>query len=370
MKKKVLLSIIVPLLMASIVGCSKEEKKEKPHLTYGSETQASLSTLKELSNSELLVKTRDENEVFLLAVHQGEYSEDCLCWATFKDVIVNYMNLNNRLVYVYNAQNQDDSLKNLHIEKIEQSTPYLYVFNGEEKLATFSYSNQKDRKLFEDRSATTMKQKVDEVVDKPLMYFISPEEVESAANKNKNGFLVLYIRRGCGDCKYVLPNVIIPYIYTHELAFSIHIVDLQDLYDLQNKPETSGMPYDGMKDRCQLSENGNETFGYGKGVVPTMHYYRQGVLSDASVYFNDEVAQKEDGSYYISNSFYSEERLTSLKYAEFVENNILKGMSLPVEDVIKTESGYMFWSQEKAAQYHTPLLNAFLDLYSSFALPA
>ena len=124
MKKKVLLSIIVPLLMASIVGCSKEQK-EKPHLTYGSETQASLSTLKELSNTELLVKTRDEKEVFLLAVHQGEYSEDCLCWATFKDVIVNYMNLNNRLVYVYNAQNQDDTLKNLHIEKIEQSMSIL-----------------------------------------------------------------------------------------------------------------------------------------------------------------------------------------------------------------------------------------------------
>lgn len=369
MKKKLLLSVIVPLLFASLVGCTSEQK-EKPRLTYGSEVSVSLSSLKELNNAELLVKARDEKEVFLLAVHQGEYSEDCLCWATFKDVIVNYMNYFNRIVYVYNAQNQDDSLKNLHIEKLEQSTPYLYVFNGEEKLVCFSYSNQKDRVLFEDRKGNALKERVDRVVDKPVLYYMDPEAVESEANKNKNGFLVLYIRRGCGDCKYVLPNVIIPYINSHDLITDIHLVDLQDLYDIQNNPETSGMPYDAMKDRCQLSEDGNETYGYGKGVVPTIHYYHQGILSDASVFFNDEVSQKEDGSYYISNSFYSEERLTSLNYLDNVQTKVLKGMILSEEDVIKTESGYMFWAQEKAAQYHTPLLLSFLDLYTSFELSA
>ena len=118
-----------------------------------------------------------------------------------------------------------------------------------------------------------------------------------------------------------------------------------------------------MKDICQLSEDGSKTFGYGKGVVPTLQFYLAGSLSDACVFFNDEVAQKEDGSYYISNSFYSEERLTSLKYLDNVENKVLKGMAIPEEDVVKTESGYMFWSQEKAASYHTPLLISFLDTY-------
>ena len=363
MKKKVLLSVIVPLLMASMVGCSKEEEKEKPHLTYGSEMQVDVSSLKELSNDELLVKTRDEKEVFLLAVYQGEYSKDCLCWATFKNVIVYYSNYFNRIVYLYNAQNQDDSLKNLHIEKLEQSTPYLYIFNGEEKLASFSYNNQKDRAIFEDRKGNTMKERVNQIVDKPLMYYIYPEEVQHNSIKYHSSWLVLYIRRGCGDCKYVLPNVIIPYINSHKLDIGIRIVDLQDLYDLQKQEGTEGLPYDSMKDICQLSEEGSQTFGYGKGVVPTLQFYLTGSLSDACVFFNDEVAQKEDGSYYISNSFYSEERLTSLKYLDNVDNKVLKGMTIPEEDVIKTESGYMFWAQEKAAQYHTPLLTAFLDAY-------
>jgi len=361
MKNKALLLLIGGLLFSSLVGCKKQESKI--HLTYGSEMQVNLSNLKELSNDELLVKTRDEKEVFLLAVYQGEYSTDCLCWTTFKNVIVNYMNHFNRLVYLYNAQNQNESLKQLKIEKIDQSTPYLYIFNGEEKLASFTYNSVKDRDLFTDTKGEAFKQKVDRVVNKPLIHYIHPEEVEHNSIKYHSSWIVLFIRRGCGDCKYVLPNVIIPYIYSHNLDIGIKLVDLQDLYDLQNEPTTSGLPYDGMKDRCQLSEDSNETFGYGKGVVPTIQYYEEGSLKDASVFFNDEVAQKEDGSYYISNSFYSEERLTSLHYLDNVETKVLKGMSLPNEDVIKTESGYMFWSQEKAASYHTPLLISFLDTY-------
>lgn len=357
MKNKALLLIITSILFASLTACKKEVNKI--HLTYGTEMQVNLSNLKELSNDELLVKVRDEKEVFLLATYQGDYSEDCLCWATFKDVLVNYMNYSNRLVYIFNAQEQDESLKHLKIEKLNQSTPYLYVFNGDKKLASFSYNNAKDRKIFEDRKAEAIKERVNNVVDSPLLYYIHPEMV----NENKDNSIVLFMRSGCGDCKYVLPNVIIPYLYSHERVLKIRVVDLQYLYDLQNEPTTSGMPYDGMKDRLQLSEESNETFGYGKGVVPTMHYYERGSLSDATVFFNDEVNKKEDGSYYISNSFYSEERLTSLKYLDTVETKVLKGMILNKEDVIETENGYMFWSQEKAASYHTPLLISFLDTY-------
>ena len=360
-KNKALLLIISALLFSSLTGCQKEE--DKIHLTYGTEMQVNSSSLKELNNDELLAKARDEKEVFLLATYQGQYSEDCLCWETFKDVIVKYMNYHNRLIYIFNAQNQSDSLKNLGIEKIDQSTPYLYIFNGEKKLSSFSYNNSKDKAIFEDRKANAIKERVDKVVDKPLIYYIHPEDVQHNVIKNHSDLVVLFIRRGCGDCKYVLPNVIIPYIYSHKLDIGIRLVDLQDLYDLQNSSESTGFPYDEMKDICQLSEDYSKEYGYGRGVVPTIQYYKEGSLFDASVFFNDEVSQKEDGSFYVSNSFYSEERLTSLHYLDNAQNKVLKGMSLPSDDVITTDKGYMFWSQEKAALYHTPLLTAFLDTY-------
>ena len=357
MKYKTLLLISASLLLTSLTACNKDVNKVR--LTYGTEMNVNLSNLKELSNDELLVKARDEKEVFLLATYQGEYSTDCLCWATFKDVLINYMNHFNNLVYIYNAQNQDESIKHLKIEKVNQSTPYLYIFNGENKLASFSYNNVKDKAIFEDQKGEKLKEKVDKLVNKPLLYYIHPETVET----NRSDLLVLFMRSGCNDCKYVLPNVIIPYINSHKLDVGIRLVDLQDLYNLQNEPTTSAMPYDAMKDRCQLAEDSNETYGYLKGVVPTMQYYKDGELNDASIFFNDEISQKEDGSYYISNSFYSEERLTSLHYLDNVETKVLKGMSLNNEDVIVTEKGYMFWVQEKAALYHTPLLISFLDTY-------
>ena len=69
------------------------------------------------------------------------------------------------------------------------------------------------------------------------------------------------------------------------------------------------------------------------------------------------------GNYYISNSFYDEDRLTSISYASKIDNNVLLGMKLPKEDVVTTSTGYAFWAQEKAAKYHDPLFKAFLDTY-------
>ena len=137
---------------------------------------------------------------------------------------------------------------------------------------------------------------------------------------------------------------------------------MQPYYDQQNEATSSSMVYDQMKKSYKLTAEASPEFGFANGVVPTFHYYEKGVLKDASVYFNDEIAQKEDGSYYISDSFYSEERLTSIKYANNVEHNVLMCMNLPNEDVLSYE-GNFYWSQEKAAAYHTPLLKAFLDLY-------
>ena len=368
MKNKVLFALIIPLLSCSLIGCSKQD--ERVLLTYGTEIQQNLVTLKEVNNDELYDKAFNEKEVFLLAVYQGGYSEDCLCWSTYQDVIVNYMNSNHELVYVYDAQKQDDSLKDLKITKYEDSAPSLYIFKGQEQITSFTYKKSQDKAIFEDRKGEAMKERVHKYANKPLLYYVSLEFVLDNKSTHHKSIAVLYVRRGCGDCKYVLPNVVIPYINSNNNVNPIYIVDLQDLYDLQNKGETSGMPYDAIKNRLELTESSNKTFGYRGGVVPTIQYYEKGVLSDASVFFNDEVSQKEDGSYYISDSFYSEERLTSIKYAKYIDNNVLKGMDINKEDVITTATGYTYWSQEKAAKYHAPLFQSFIEYYCSFILPA
>ena len=91
MMKKSLCLLTVILTLPFLSSCQKEKVIEKVYLTYGTCIETRISDLPELDNDTLLEKTRSD-EVFLLAVNQGEYSENCLCWSTFLNVIEKYVN--------------------------------------------------------------------------------------------------------------------------------------------------------------------------------------------------------------------------------------------------------------------------------------
>ena len=360
MKKSLLKFLLLPLVFGSLASCSYS----KSSLTYGTYVSQTLYSIKELTNVELLNKTKNENETFLLAVYQGQYSEGCSCWSTFESVIVKYMNDYHGVVYEYNAQEQDDSLEALKIEKVEASTPYLYIYKGEKRLAKYCYNNKQEFDLFED--AEKMNQLVSKKVNKPSVYYVNDLFLTANLASSKDA-VVLFARSGCGDCNYVLPNVLIPYINNHSSKKEVWIYDLQSLYDLSRSSaatEEEKARYQEMKDKYGLSASANDKYGYQNGVVPTMQYYQEGILKDSTVFFNDEVSQKEDGSFYLSNSFYSEERLANLAYLKGSKlKTVLKDMAIPQEEAMERRSGGYYWSQKGAAQYHTPLLKAFLDYY-------
>ena len=73
------------------------------------------------------------------------------------------------------------------------------------------------------------------------------------------------MRNKCGDCKYVLPNVIIPYIKKHSLATDLYLFDLQKSYDIavnESATQEEKEAYQNLKDKFGLSEQGNATFGF------------------------------------------------------------------------------------------------------------
>ena len=358
MKKPLL---ILPLLLVPLLTSCQ---KEKVTLTYGTYTQNTIYSIKELTTSELLAKAKDDQEVFLLAVYQDEYSEGCLCWQTFENVIATYMNNIHEVVYAYNAYNQSDAIKHLKIEKMEESTPTLYIFNGEKTVAKFSYRNNQDMAIFEDTTGEAMFTRVHKYIERPKMYYVDEAYLDECYSKKD--LAILFMRNKCGDCKYVLPNVIIPYIKKHSLATDLYLFDLQKIYDAARNEfatQEEKEAYQNLKDKYGLSEQGNATFGYQYGVVPTIQFIKNGVIDGASVYFNDEVIKKEDGSYYLSNSYYSEERLANLKYlANASFTTVLKGMGIK-EGIMENKNGGYYWSQEEASKYHKPILEAFLDYY-------
>ena len=360
MKNKLVLVPLISLALVALTGCTIK----KANLTFGTYIEQSIDSLKPIETSEMLDKVYSE-ETYILATYQGKYSNECLCWSTFQNVIVNYINKYHEKVSIFDMDNYGDLQMNLGIEEYNDSTPALYIYQGKEQLAKFSYKNRGDKNIFNDLKAEAMYERIHKYVNKPSVYEVNDDYLSSSL-KEPMEVIALFIRTGCGDCHYSLSNVIIPYTNRFELSKEIWYLDLQDYYLLRNKEgatEEEKAQYQNIKDKYGLSESSNKKYGYGDGFVPTIQYYRYGILKDASVFFNDEISQKEDGSFYISDSFYSSDRLAYLHYTTNVENNVFKGMELTDEDIAKTSTGYTYWSQEKAAVYHTPLLEAFLDYY-------
>ena len=368
MKRSCLCLLTLTFTFLTLTGCSKS----KDRLTYGTFINQSLDSLKELDTGALYEKANNENEVFLLATYQKEYSIDCLCWSTFENVVVQYMNKQNERVYLYNTENQDESISNLKITKHEDSTPGLYIFKGTKQLARFSYKSNKDKEIFSDTTASTMANKVHNYVNDPLIYDVDDAFLKENLEKT-NGAVVVFAREKCGDCQYVLPNVIIPYINKKSISRKIWLFDLQKQYDLsrsETASEEEKAQYQTIKDHYGLSEKGNQTFGYSQGVVPTIQFYERGVLKDASVYFNDVISQDDEG-FYISDSYYTSERVANLSFLKYssITTTVLKGKKL-TDGVLQTKTGAYYWSQEEAAKYHTPILEAFLDYYLLAIEPA
>ena len=357
MKNKFLLVPLVSMALVVLTGCTNK----KAILTFGTYIEQSVETLKPIDTSDMFNKAYSE-ETYILATYQGKYSEECLCWSTFKNVIVNYMNKYHEKVFVYDTDNYGDLQIDLKIEEYNDSTPALYLFQGKEQLAKFTYKNSRDKDIFSDLKAESMYERIHKIVKEPIMFEVNDDYLSENINISRNT-VALFIRSSCPDCSYSLTNVIIPYINKEYISKEILVFDLESYYKQSAISSTIDNQYQDIKDKYNLSESSSKLYGYGDGFVPTIQYYQRGILNDASVFFNDEVSQKEDGTYFVSKSFYSEERLTSLSYCKNVENNVLEGLSLDEQDIAKTASGYIYWLQEKAAVYHTPLLEAFLDYY-------
>ena len=362
MKKKFLVLLALPLLFCSLTSCSDTDGT----LSYGTYIEQDLNSLKTLSNEDLVNKTKNEKETFLLATYQSSHIDDCLCWPTFLNVIVKYSNEFHEMFYLYDTQSKDESVSNLKIESFSDSTPCFYIFKGEKQLAKYSYKNNKDKDLFGDTSLKLLDKTIHKVVHKPYMFYVDRDYLAENLSKTKQ-VAVLFMRSGCSDCSYVIPNVLIPYINDHAFAKDIWLFDMQYYYDMMNnEPALEGgeSQYQSLKNKYGLSASSNQTYGYQQGVVPTLQYYVDGVLTDATVFFNDVIGQKEDGSFYVSDSYYTSERLPNLRYMKgFGKNSILKDMTVSSDNVGQTKSGNYFWMQKDAAKYHTPILKAFLDYY-------
>lgn len=344
MKKKVILSLLAPLMCLSLGGCFSNVGMKLTYGTYLTTEDDTINDATKISYPEL-VSRMDEggayhNENFLLTIAPVN---DCICWTKFQAVLKQFIKETHYVVYQINCDEFQDN--NFGLTFQDGHVSFAIIKGGSIVKQYMSHS------ILD--SAEALKSEVNKFVKAPDLYYVD-EPFLNDAIKNGETTLVEYIRKTCSDCNYVDPNVLWPYVNLKNLKTPMYVIDIDPLRGTDE--------YQVFKNNYKLSNVYDSDFGYGNGVVPTFQYYERGKLTSASVFFNDDLA-KVDGEIKVVNSFYTAERLPHLGYAQKVSTNILKGLTLSEDDVL-TFNGQYFWKQEKAATYHKPLLEAFLKSYS------
>lgn len=350
---------IIPLLFTifssvSLFSCNKEMKENKSTLTIGSMVDKDLTEID--SYNSLQSKIDNDEETFLIALHYGS-SPSCGCWMTFKNQIKKYIvNYHVRVYSIDSFKIPDEN--GYGFIPLKADEPALYLVNKGKIVKKYQYGSKALETFFTDMEA--IKKELEKYINYPNYYYVNEEFLNTNLKENPvNKAAVYFMRNGCGDCKYAWPHFMKEYGEDKTFDVKVWVFDLQEYYDLNDDKVT----YSSIKEKYELSESANQNYGYLQGVVPTTQYYENGLLKDATVYFNDEL-EKQDDHYVIKDSYYSEERLSKLNYISSLDTKVLKGMEIPSEDVIAYEEyHYYAWNQSAASKYHDKFIEAFYKTY-------
>lgn len=348
--------LLLPLMFGTMTlsACGETPKVE---LKYGQMADVNPRYI----DYQTLKEKFENNETFLLTT----YAQTCTCWSTFKSVLNGYINESHALVYAINYNAFHDttgaSLDTFGLNIQSGYTSFAIVNKGE---LVQNLKSGKD-KIFTDVSVFT--QFMSEMVILPKMFYVSLEQVDQLYATDATS-AIYFARSDCGDCQYFDKNFLDLYSPNGKL----YILDCEEIgirvyeEDGSLTPE-SQIAWNNFKANYGLGSSNNPDFGYDTGYVPTLLLVKgnsaeggKPTFLSGACYFNDSLDQDDKG-YYVSNSYYTDERKEKLEYlADFKGTSVLKGLRLDASDV-GTYGSYIYWNQESAQKYHDPLVKAFLD---------
>lgn len=354
MKKVV--NLLVPFLVLSsitLVGCkngkkNKDSNEGKVLLSFGDMNASGVTEIdvKKLSN---LVASKDS---FILTVS----STTCSCWATFKPVVEKYITENKLVCYqiTYDKLENPDIAAAYGLYGLASSTTTFAIFENGKVVKDKVINSNDNKKTMEDYS--TFKKFMGENVIKPGCFFINKENVEQIKNSGKNA-VIYFERTECGDCNAVNPGILRSYVSAHSNMNKVYVLDCQDLW--RRSSDEDYQSYLDAKDELGLSTKNNPTYGYGSGVFPFFSFIENGEYSTGAVIYNDTV-EKQENKYVVTDSYYTTERVASLKY----NASVVKNMELTADDVDEVEYNnvtYCSWNHDAADKVYKSILYSFLD---------
>lgn len=305
--KKILGILCSFLFVIVAVGCScKKDDNNKASLGVG---DMNASTYQTISLSEVDAKV-DNKDTFILYV----YSPTCGGCIAFKPILENVIKSKNLIVYalLYSDITSGHELKSL------SGTPSVVVYKEGEILTKIN--SNKDSDYFKNNDSFISF--LDKYTYMPTMYYINKNQLKEKI-ANEENFIIYYSRNDCGDCSYMYNYYLKGFLYNNPNTRKIYVIEtnVEGIRYLNGVAANSSNnateeelaaaeQWQLFKNEFGLSEEGNSTFGYGVGYVPTIQYYNNGRIADMVVYFNDEMsyAENSDGSLTvtINDSYYSD----------------------------------------------------------------
>ena len=338
MKRLFLRAFLLSYLL-TLSGCNNVSGKAK--LTFGNYIS---NDPFEITYSQAIDKM-EAKENMLLASYYASIGA-CECQTVFYQVLKEYIAETNYNVYLFNSKEIQGSKDGYNLRNIGYAAPILYIINKGKVTATLSYTQKANEKIFTNKD--DLSKTIDKYFTKPSYYYVDDAYLDQNLSKRDKVGLCT-IRNSCSDCKYLIPNFMIPYSNENELSSEIWVFDIDEYKDTDK--------YQDIKDKYQLSETSNPKFGYLEGVVPTTQYYEKGILKDANVYLNDKVTyDNASNTYKITSTYYTSDRIQNLSYldGEFVLLN---------KEIDKDELVSSYWLPYYASQIHNQIIKKFYDKY-------
>lgn len=258
------------------------------------EKEEGITEIINLTATELNTKIGSYHSFILLT-----YDETCLCSIHFRTLLNRI--IQEKEIRIYQITDREFYQTALS-QKITISLPELTILrNGDENIRSVHAYKKWEKEIDAPKEDSSMKPILSYLneyadLDAPL-YYVDAEKLRYKIAM-KDTFYVYFMRFKCTDCRYFDTHFLHQWLVNdapNELK--IYAFDVDPYRDLD--PDT----YQALKDEFGLSKNGNSSFGYLEGVVPTLQSYVNGTLSNMAVIFNDVF---EEGTYKIQSGYYEE----------------------------------------------------------------
>jgi hypothetical protein len=322
-----------------------------------------------------LIESRKQSFVLLIA----DVNTTCLCFSYLRESLIAYLKVSNAFVYAINPTEFNGGVKNYDL-KVSSAEGYETVAIFEKGALKYQRQRNGQDDAWSKDSATFISW-MEARVSVSSMLYIDLKQLEAAVNgtASLNGldqFTIGFFRDRCTDCRYLSDNFLLTYnAGTHGESYVIDcdVPGMHDPKDGTTDPTTeSKAAWTAFKDKYGLSTTMNTTLGYGSGYVPCFQNRQNGEIRDMEVYVNDDISLNADQSTCsISDTYWdgsrSHEFFDSAKtdvVKDFKQVAALKAISKDDYSTIVYEGQtYYSWNHDKAAIYHDPLLQSFLDYY-------